>query len=136
MTGTRVTIRTPPQDGPWTLAQARALLAESALHDEVCNSSLRVLERLATGQGSGEPRASDPLGTLDTILAIVGVVAGRSSGRDGLVLNEIVARVLGARPIPRLLPAELDPGEGWAEGAKEGEATSASDSLLCDYLLR
>src|SRR3954451_6427407 len=76
VTGTRVTIQTPPQDGPWTLEQARALLVGSALNDEVRSHCLRVLERLAIGQGTVGPRASDPAGTLATILAIVGVVAG------------------------------------------------------------
>jgi len=40
-----------------------------------------------------------------------GLVAGRSSALYGLLLTEVVRQVLGRRPIPMLIPAELqDPG--------------------------
>lgn len=51
-----------------------------------------------------------------------GIVAGRSSALYGLVLNEVMERVLGVRPIPALVPPGLpaDAGEG--------------DTLLLEYL--
>lgn len=55
-----------------------------------------------------------------------GVVAGRSSALYGLVLNEVVARVLGSRPVPMLIPAELA-----ALPAEENEGSS----LLRDFLM-
>lgn len=66
-----------------------------------------------------------------------GVVAGRSSARYGLVLNEVVARALGERPIPMHLPAQLAYGGGAENQHDDGEAGALpSRGLLADYLLR
>lgn len=51
-----------------------------------------------------------------------GIVAGRSSALYGLVLNEVMERALGMRPIPALVPPGL-PADG-----------GAGDSLLLQYL--
>jgi hypothetical protein len=54
-----------------------------------------------------------------------GMVVGRSSALYGLVLNEVVAKVLGERPVPMLVPADL---------TQVLAAPSHPDSLLFDYL--
>ncbi len=55
-----------------------------------------------------------------------GVVAGRSSALYGLVLNDVVAKVLGRSPIPMLVPEDL----------VELSADAGSvDSLLYEYLV-
>jgi hypothetical protein len=53
-----------------------------------------------------------------------GVVVGQSSGLYGLVLNELVSKVLGGTPIPMLVPENL--GKVLAE--------EAPGSLVYDYL--
>jgi hypothetical protein len=54
-----------------------------------------------------------------------GFVAGRSSALYGMVLNEALARVLGRRPIPVLVPPEVPGG---------GTERQAEGSLLYEYL--
>lgn len=51
-----------------------------------------------------------------------GIVAGRSSALYGMVLNEVMERALGMRPIPILIPPGLPAEAG------------AADSLLLEYL--
>jgi hypothetical protein len=55
-----------------------------------------------------------------------GVVGGRSSGLYGMVLNEVMEKVLGRRPIPMLLPPELPAILA---------AGSEADSLLQRYVV-
>lgn len=76
VTGTRVTIAVAGAEGPWTLGRVRALLAASALSGTVREQSLRAFQHLAAATGFGTPRDDDPAGTLDTILAVIGVIAG------------------------------------------------------------
>ncbi|HEY8599087.1 MAG TPA: nickel insertion protein [Thermomicrobiales bacterium] len=76
VTGTRVTITVTGGPVPWTLGRVRALLAASTLSDGVRGQSLRALQHLAAATGGGTPRDDDPAGTLDTILAVIGVIAG------------------------------------------------------------
>ncbi len=77
VTGTRATFIIAGAHRPLTLGEARATLAAStALDAEVRARSLRALTHLATAAGWGTARDSDPVGTLDTVLALIGVVAG------------------------------------------------------------
>jgi hypothetical protein len=55
---------------------------------------------------------------------VSGVVAGKSSAMYGLVLNEVLTRVLGREPVPVLVPADL--------GAAPG--SEPTPSLLYQYL--
>jgi hypothetical protein len=54
-----------------------------------------------------------------------GVVVGRSSALYGLVLNDVVKKVLGERPVPMLVPPDL---------AESLTGRRHPDSLLFDYL--
>ena len=54
-----------------------------------------------------------------------GWVAGRSTALYGLVFNEVLKKVLGRRPIPALVPAQL---------AVEPPEKSSTSTLLLDYL--
>jgi len=76
VTGTRVTIAVAGAEGPWTLGRVRTLLATSALSDTVRERNLRAFQHLAAATGFGTPRDDDPAGTLDTILALIGVIVG------------------------------------------------------------
>ncbi len=75
VTGTRVAITIGAQDSPWTLGQALALIAGSTLSATVRDQGQRALRGLAAADW-GTPRDDDPAGTLDTILALIGVIAG------------------------------------------------------------
>jgi hypothetical protein len=59
---------------------------------------------------------------------VSGVVAGKSSALYGIVLNEVLVRVLGKEPVPVLVPVELATAGG---GGGEAEPP---DSLLYRYL--
>jgi hypothetical protein len=84
--------------------------------------------------GSGTPSAAEVIATgrwsTDVSLPaylndlVSGVVVGRSSALYGLVLNEVVAQVLGGIPVPALVPPRL---------SEILEADSAG-SLLYEYL--
>lgn len=76
------------------------------------------------GTGRWSPDVSLPVHLNDLAS---GWVAGRSTALYGLVLNAVVARVLGGRPIPGWIPPEL----GHDRPPVDGE-----DSLLVEYLLR
>lgn len=76
------------------------------------------------GTGRWSPDVSLPIHLNDHA---GGWVAGRSTALYGLVLNAVVARVMGGRPIPGWVPPELGHGRPPADGG---------DSLLVEYLLR
>jgi hypothetical protein len=76
-------------------------------------------ELLATGRWSTDVSLPAFLNDL-----VGGVVVGRSSALYGLVLNEVVAKVLGGRPVPMLIPENL----------ASVLAEDAPGSLLHDYL--
>jgi hypothetical protein len=84
--------------------------------------------------GSGTPSADEVVATgrwsTDVTLPaylndlVGGVVVGRSSALYGLILNEVVTKVLGSTPVPMLVPPDL--GEVLEAGA--------AGSLMHDYL--
>ncbi|HKX25134.1 MAG TPA: hypothetical protein VJP08_02330 [Actinomycetota bacterium] len=84
--------------------------------------------------GSGTPSAGEVFATgrwsADVSLPaylndlVSGVVVGRSSALYGLVLNEVVAKVLGGDPVPALIPPRLS----------EILETDSAGSLLYEYL--
>jgi hypothetical protein len=84
--------------------------------------------------GAGTPSASEVIASgrwsTDVSLPaylndlVSGVVVGRSSALYGLVLNEVVAKVLGGTPVPMLIPGELS-------SVLEDESPG---SLLYEYL--
>ncbi len=85
--------------------------------------------------GSGTPSPEEIIATgrwsADVSLPVYknnlvsGVVVGRSSALYGLVLNEVVTKILGGTPVPMLVPLDL-PASLEANG---------SDSLLAAYLI-
>lgn len=75
VTGTRATISLTGARAPLTLGAVGALLAASTLAPGVRERSLRVLTRVAAADW-GIARDDDPAGTLDTLLAVVGTIAG------------------------------------------------------------
>jgi hypothetical protein len=64
--------------------------------------SLSVGELAATGRWSTDVTLPIYLNDLAS-----GIVAGRSSAMYGMVLNEVLEKVLGRRPVPMLLPPDL-----------------------------
>lgn len=66
------------------------------------SSSLSVGELATTGRWSTDVTLPIYLNDLAS-----GVVAGRSSAMYGMVLNEVLEKVLGRRPVPMLLPPDL-----------------------------
>ena len=84
------------------------------------NKSLAVDELAATNRWS--PDVCLPLFWNDLVS---GVVAGKSSALYGLVLNEVLSRALGKKPVPVLVPKSL--------GVKES-TPSQFDSLIYSYL--
>src|ERR687891_95790 len=64
--------------------------------------SLSVGEVAATGRWSTDVTLPIYLNDLAS-----GIVAGRSSAMYGMVLNEVLEKVLGRRPVPMLLPPDL-----------------------------
>jgi hypothetical protein len=83
--------------------------------------SLSVGELAATGRWSTDVTLPVYLNDLAS-----GIVAGRSSAMYGMVLNEVLEKVLGRRPVPMLLPPDL-PGVLAAGAEKE--------SLLQRYVM-
>lgn len=83
--------------------------------------SLSVGELAATGRWSTDVTLPIYLNDLAS-----GIVAGRSSAMYGMVLNEVLEKVLGRRPVPMLLPPDL-PGVLAAGAEKE--------SLLQRYVM-
>jgi hypothetical protein len=84
--------------------------------------------------GSGTPSAAEVMATgrwsVDVSLPaylndlVGGVVVGRSSALYGLVLNEVVAKVLGGDPVPALIPPRLS----------EVLETDSAGGLMYEYL--
>jgi hypothetical protein len=66
------------------------------------SDSLSIGELAATGRWSTDVTLPVYLNDLAS-----GIVAGRSSAIYGMVLNQVLEKVLGRRPIPMLLPTEL-----------------------------
>lgn len=82
---------------------------------------LSIAELAATGRWS--PDVLFPVLINDLVS---GVVAGRSSALYGLVLNAVLNEVLGQRPIPMLVPADL---------GQSADSDPPFDSLIYHYLM-
>jgi hypothetical protein len=116
--GSRSTLRHERQ-GPDHFAGAVCRSCGTRYRFHLGTSTLSAAEVMATGRWS-------PDVTLPALLndLVGGVIVGRSSGLYGLVLNEVVAKVLGGTPIPMLVPPDL----------ASVLAEEAPGSLLYDYL--
>lgn len=116
--GSRCTLR-HGRRGLEHVAEARCRSCGTAYSFHLGTSTLSGDEVMATGRWS-------PDVTLPALLndLFSGVIVGRSSGLYGLVLNEVVAKVLGGTPIPMLVPEDLAPVL----------SEEAPGSLVYDYL--
>jgi hypothetical protein len=116
--GSRCTLRHQSR-GADNFAAARCRSCGTEYRFHLGTSTLSAAEVTATGRWS--PDVSLPALLNDLVS---GVVVGKSSGLYGLVLNEVVAKVLGGTPIPMLVPDDL----------ASVVAEEAPGSLLYDYL--
>jgi hypothetical protein len=113
-----------------TLAREREGGAAFAVARCSCGAPLRF--RLGDGAlGLGELEGTE-LWSVDVSLPLYlndmasGIVAGKSSALYGLVLNEVLERVLGRRAIPMVVPSEL---------AGADSSAAADGTLLYEFLV-
>jgi hypothetical protein len=116
--GSRCTLR-HERRGPDHVAGATCRSCGTEYRFHLGTSTLSGAEVMATGRWS-------PDVTLPVLLndLVSGVIAGRSSGLYGLILNEVAAKVLGGTPVPMLVPEDL----------ASVLAEEAPGSLVHDYL--
>jgi hypothetical protein len=88
--------------------------------------SLSIGDLTATGRWSADVTLPMYLNDLAS-----GLVAGQSSALYGLVLNDVLEKVMARRPIPMLIPAELP---AILAGSTHGGGPEVAPSLLTQYL--
>jgi hypothetical protein len=116
--GARCTLRRR-REGADTFAEATCRSCGTPYRFHLGGETPSPAELLATGRWSTDVSLPAFLNDL-----VGGVVVGKSSALYGLVLNEVVAKVLGGRPVPMLIPEKL----------ASVLAEDAPGSLLHDYL--
>jgi hypothetical protein len=116
--GARCTLRRR-REGPDHFAEATCRSCGTPYRFHLGAETSSPEELLATGRWSTDVSLPAFLNDL-----FGGVVVGKSSALYGLVLNEVVAKVLGERPVPMLIPESL----------ASVLAEDTAGSLLQDYL--